>query len=129
MRRVAIYGRAAPGRAGKARLDRPAARLAAKLTRQPSRCHTATCGDLNLGPASGHPRLSRLLTGAPGLIDAVVVDGYRRLSANHAEPGALLAHLGALGVHTVVLRPSGGRRLARLVANFALADLIGTTAR
>jgi hypothetical protein len=28
-----------------------------------------------------------------------------------------------------VLRPSGGRRLARLVANLALADLIGTAAR
>lgn len=44
----------------------------------------------------------------------------------HAELGALPAHLGALGVQTVMLRPSVGRRLARLVANLARADPVGT---
>ena len=58
----------------------------------------------------------------------VVVDGYGRLSTDRHELGGLLAHLGAAGVQTVVLRPSGGRRLARLVANLALADVIGTAA-
>ncbi len=33
------------------------------------------------------------------------------------------------GVSPVVLRPSRGRRLAKLVANLALADLVGEAAR
>jgi hypothetical protein len=34
----------------------------------------------------------------------------------------------SFGVRTVVMRLSGGRRLARLFANLALADVIGTSA-
>jgi hypothetical protein len=70
-----------------------------------------------------------LLAEAPGRIDMVVVDGYGRLSVNRAELGALFARLSALGVQTVVLRPPAGRRLARLVANLALADAVGNAAR
>lgn len=128
MWRVAIYGREAPGRAGGARLDRQVAGLAAQVGRQSGWHHVATYGDLDVGPASGRPGLGRLLAEAPGRLDVVVVDGYGRLSANRNELRGLLAHLQAVGVQTVVLRPSGGRRLARLVANLALADAIGTAA-
>ena len=126
MWQVAIYARDAPGRAGRARLDHQVAGVAAQITRQPGWHHVATYGDLDLGPAGARPGLSRLLAEAPGLIDVVAIEGYGRLSGNHRELGAVLAHLDALGVRTVVMRPSGGRRLARLVANLALADLIGT---
>ena len=73
--------------------------------------------------------MARLLADAPGRIDVVVVDGYGRLSSNHQELGALIAHVGALGVPTVELRPTGVRRLSRFVANLALADLIGIFSR
>ena len=128
MRRVAIYGRGAPGRAGRARLDRQLSILAAQVGRQPGWQHVATYGDLDLGPTAVRPGLGRLLAEVPGRVDIVVVDGYRRLSASRHERGGLLAHLDAVGVQTVVLHPSGGRRLARLVANLALADVIGTAA-
>jgi hypothetical protein len=42
---------------------------------------------------------------------------------------ALLAQLGGAGVRVVVLRPSTGRRLARVAANLALADVIASAAR
>lgn len=128
MWKVAIYAREKPDRAGRHRLDRQVASLAAEVAHQPAWQHVATYGDLDLRPASARPGLSRLLADAQGRFDFVVVDRYGRLSANYQELGALLAHLNALGVRTVVLRPSGGRRLARLVANLALADLVGTAA-
>ncbi len=128
MKRVGIYAREAPGRTGRARLDRQVAGLAAQVGREPGWHHVATYGDLDFGPAAGRPGLGRLLAEASGRIDIVVVDGYGRLSANRHERDGLLAHLGAIGVRAVVLRPSGGRRLAGLVANLALADVIGTAA-
>jgi DNA invertase Pin-like site-specific DNA recombinase len=127
MWRVAIYAREASGRAGRAKLDRQVAGLAAQVARQPGWQHVATYADQSLG--AERPGLSRLLTEAPGRVDVLVIDGYGRLSANRRELGGLLAHLGALDVRTVVLRPSAGRRLARAVANFALADVIGEAAR
>lgn len=129
MLRVAIYARDAPGHYGRTRLHRQVAVLATHVTRQPGWHHVATYGDLDLGPAAVRPGLARLQAEAPGRIDVVVVDGYGRLSTNRHELGELLAHLGAVGVQTVVLPPSGGQRLARLVANLALADVIGTAAR
>lgn len=89
--------------------------------------HVATHGDLEFGVV--RPGLSHLLAEAPGRVDLVVVDGYGRLSPNRQELGALLAQLGAAGVQVVVLPPSAGRRLAPLVANLALADVIGEAAR
>ncbi|MGH8299891.1 MAG: recombinase family protein [Steroidobacteraceae bacterium] len=123
MERVAIYAREAQGRSGRARLGRQAAGLTAQIARQSGWRHLATYADQCLG--ANRPGLSRLLAEAPGRVDLVVVDGYGRLAANRQELGALLAHLGVLGVQVVVLRPSAGRRLARLMANLALADLIG----
>jgi DNA invertase Pin-like site-specific DNA recombinase len=127
MWRVAIYGRETSGRAGRARLDRQVTALAAQVTRQPGWQHVATYGDQDT--AAGRPGLSRLLVDAPGRIDLVAVDGYGRLSPNRRQLDALLAQLGSAGVRVVVLRPSAGRRFARLVANMALADMIGEAAR
>jgi DNA invertase Pin-like site-specific DNA recombinase len=127
MWRVAIYGREAPGRAGRGRLDRQVNTLAAQVTRQPGWQHVATYGDQD--PGAGRPGLSRLLSEVPGRIDLVAVDGYGRLSPNRQEFNALLAQLGGAGVRVVVLRPSTGRRFARMVANLALADVIGEAAR
>ena len=101
--------------------------LAAHIARQPGWRHVATYGDQGLGV--GRPGLSRLLAEAPGRVDLVVVDGYGRLSPNRREQTALLAQLGGAGVRVVVLAPSTGRRLARVVANLALADMVGEAAR
>jgi DNA invertase Pin-like site-specific DNA recombinase len=127
MWRVAIYGRETPGRAGRARLDRQVAALAAQVTRQPSWRHVATYGDQDFRVT--RPGLSRLLAEAPGRFDLLAVDGHGRLSPNRRELDALLAQLGGAGVRVVVLRPSAGRRFARMVANLALADMIGEAAR
>jgi DNA invertase Pin-like site-specific DNA recombinase len=127
MWRVAIYGREAPGKAGRTRLDRQVVALAGQVSRQPGWWHVATYGDQDLGIA--RPGLSRLLAEAPGRIDLVAVDGYGRLSPNRQELSALLAQLGGAGVRVVVLRPSAGRRFARMVANLAMADIVGEAAR
>jgi DNA invertase Pin-like site-specific DNA recombinase len=123
MWRVAIYTRDAPGRAGRARLDRQFAGLATQITRQSDWQHVETYADQSLG--YDRPGLGRMLADAPSRIDLLVIDGYGRLSANRYEQGALVAQLGAAGVRVVVLQPSAGRRFAKAVANFALADLIG----
>lgn len=127
MWRVAIYGREAVGRAGRARLERQVASLAGQVARQPDWRLVATYGDQDLG--IGRPGLSRLLAEAPDRIDLLAVDSYGRLSSNRQELSALLAQLGGAGVRVVVLRPSAGRRFARTVANLALADIIGQAAR
>ena len=127
MWRVAIYGRETPGRAGRVGLDRQVANLAAQIARQPGWQHVATYGDRGFGV--DRRALSRLLADAPGRVDVVVVDGYGRLSPHRREQTALLAQLGGSGVRVVVLRPSPGRRLARMVAKLALADMIGEAAR
>jgi hypothetical protein len=127
MWRVAIYGREAPGRAGRARLDRQVAGLVAQVARHPGWQHVATYVDQDTGV--GRAGLSRLLGYAPGRIDLVALDGYGRLSPNRHELSALMAQLGGAGVRVVVLRPSTARRFARMVANLALADVIGEAAR
>ena len=127
MWRVAIYAREAPGRSGRARLDRQMSGLAAQVARQPGWWHVATYADQGAG--ARRPGLSRLLADAPSHLDMVVVDGYGRLSADRRQLAALLAQLGGAGVRVVVLRPAAARRLARLVANLALADLVGEAAR
>lgn len=127
--KIAIYVREAPDHTGRRRLDRQVARLAAQVARQPAWQHVATFGDLEAGPAGARPGFSRLLADAPGRFELLVVDGYGRLSADRRELGGLLVHLEALGVRTVVLRPTAPRRLARFVANATLADLIGEAAR
>ena len=126
MWRVAIYAREAPGRAGRNRLNRQVAGLAMQVARQRGWQHVATYGDQDFGV--DRPGLSRLLAEAPGRIDLLVVDGYGRLSPNRQELNAVLAQLGGAGVRVVVLRPSTGRRFARMAANLALADVIASAA-
>jgi DNA invertase Pin-like site-specific DNA recombinase len=123
--RVAIYAREAPGRAGRARLEHQVAGLAAQVARQPGWWHVATYADQD----ASRPELSRLLVDAPHHFDLVAVDGYDRLALDRRELAALLAQLGGAGVRVVVVRPAAGRRLARFVANLALADLVGEAAR
>ena len=127
MWRVAIYAREAPGRAGRARLERQVASLAARVARQPGWCHVVTYADQGAGAV--RPGLSRMLADARSCFDLVVVDSYGRLSPDHRELQALLAQLGGAGVRVVVPRPAARRRFARLVANLALADLVGEAAR
>ena len=127
MWRAAIYAREVPGHAGRSRLERQVAGLAAQVARQPGWRHVATYADQ--APGGSGPGLARLLAEAPGHIDLVAVDGYGRLSASRHELAAILDQLRRAGVGVAVLRPSRGRRLAKLVANLALADLIGEAAR
>ncbi len=129
MWRVAIYAREAPGRADRGRLDQQVGRLAAQLARQPDWQHVATYTDQWAGVRGDRPGLSRLLADSPSYLDMVVVDGYGRISPNRNELGAILDHLSSAGVTTVVLRPLAGRRSAKMVANLALADLIGEAVR
>jgi len=129
MWRVAIYAREAPGCAGRGRLGRQVGQLAAQLARQPDWQHVATYADQCVGVRGVRPGLGRLLADAPAYFDVVVVDGYGRISPNRHELGAILGHLNSAGVTTVVLRPSAGRRFAKIVANLALADLIGEGVR
>lgn len=76
------------------------------------------------------PGLARLLADAGfGAFDLVAVDGLARLAPDRATRGALLSRLASFGVQVVDLCPSGARRLAAVVADLALADLIGEAAR
>ena len=126
MWRTAIYAREATG-GGRRALERQVATLVAQVARQPGWRHVATYVDQ--APGGTVPGLARLLADAPGHFDLVVVDGYGRLSANRHELAAILDRLRWAGVSFVVLRPSRGRRLAKLAANLALADLVGEAAR
>ncbi|MHB1930103.1 MAG: recombinase family protein [Acidimicrobiales bacterium] len=126
MWRTAIYARETTG-GGRRALERQVASLVAQVARQPGWHHVATYVDRSSGGA--RPGLARLLADAPGHFDLVVVDGYGRLSANRHELAAILDRLRWAGAIPVVLRPSRGRRLAKLVANLALADLVGEAAR
>jgi len=125
MWRVAIYAREAPGRSGRALLDRQMGRLVAQAARQPGWHHVATYADQSPAGWRERPGLSRLLADAPLYFDVVVVDCYGSLSPNRRELSVIFDHLTAAGVTTIVLRPSAGRRLVKHVANVALADLIG----
>ncbi|MDA8062334.1 MAG: recombinase family protein [Actinomycetota bacterium] len=127
MWRVAIYGRGIEGRAGRRALDRRVSALAAEVARRPGWCHVATYLDQSSGRL--RPGLARLLADAPVGFDLVVVDGYEQLCSNHHELAATVERLRWAGVEVVVARPSRGRRLAKLVANLALADLVSEAAR
>ena len=129
MVRVAIYAWEAPGRRGATSLARQVGRLAGEVARRQGWCHVATYSDCCEAWRADRPGLWRLLAEAPGRIDVVVVDGVDRLSVDRRAADALAAHLYAVGVQVAVLRPSAGRRVAKVLANLALADLIGEAAR
>jgi hypothetical protein len=125
MWRVAIYAREAPGRGGRVQLDRRISRLAVEVARRPGWRHVATYADLSLGRCQTRPGLCRLLVEATTWIDVVVVDGPAQISAARRERAGILDQLAASGATIVVVPSSTGRRLAKLVANVALADMIG----
>ena len=127
MWRVAIYAHEIAGRRGRVRLDHQVQNLVGQVARQPGWRHVATYADQ--APGGAGPSLARLLADAPGHLDLVVVDDYGRLSPNRHELALILDRLRWVGVGVVVLRPSRGHRLAKLVANLALADLVGEAAR
>lgn len=129
MCRVAIYAREAPGRSGRARLERQVGRLVTLTARQPGWHHVATYADQSSGGWWARPGLSCLLADAPVYVDVVVVDSFGRLSPSRRELRVILDHLRAAGVTTIVLRPTAGRRFAKAVANFALADVLGEALR
>lgn len=129
MVRAAIYAWEAPGRRGATNVARQVGRLAGEVARRPGWCHVATYVDCCETWRVERPGLWRLLAEAPGRIDVVVVDGCARLSVDRRALDALAAHLHAVGVQVAVLRPSAGRRVAKVLANLALADLIGEAAR
>lgn len=126
MWRVAVYTHETPGRRGRARLDRQVAGLAIGVARRRDWWHVATYADQSLG-LGWRPGLSALLADAPGRFDLVVVDGWRRLSADRHERAAVVSRLGTAGVATVVLGPSAARRVVALAADLALVDLIDGT--
>ena len=125
MWRVAIYAREAPGRANRVSLDRQVQRLAAEIARQPEWCHVATYADQSLGRCRTRPGLRQLLVDASFHFDLVAVEGSGRISPNRRDFDDVVNHLRTAGTGFMVLRPAGGQRLARKVANFVLADLIG----
>ena len=128
MWRVAVYAHEIPGRRGRARLDRQVARLAIGVARRGDWWHVATYADQSLG-VGWRPGLSALLADAPGRFDLVVVDGWRRLSADRHERAAAVLRLGMAGVTMVVLGPSAARRAVTLAADLALVDLIDGVTR
>lgn len=129
MVRVAIYAFEPPGRRGATRVACQVGRLAGEVARRPGWFHVATYTDCCETWRAERPGLWRLLAEAPGRIDVVVVDDYGRLSVDRRALDALAAHLRAVGVQVAVLRLSAGRRVAKVLANLALADLIGEAAR
>jgi hypothetical protein len=128
MWRVAVYAHETPGRHGRARLDRQVARLAVGVARRRDWWHVATYADQSLG-VGWRAGLSALRADAPGRFDLVVVDGWRRLSADRNERDAVVSRLKMAGVATVVLGPSVARRVMALAADMALVDLIDGVTR
>ena len=130
MARIALYAHEEPGRGDMARLDRQVRRLAAHVVRRSGWWPVATYADRGRPGAPTGPDWARLLAGAGfGAFELVAVDGLARLSPDRATREALLSRLASFGVQVVDLRPSGARRLAAVVADLALADLIGEAAR
>ena len=128
MWRIAVYAHEAPGRRGRAQLNRQVARLATGVTRRPGWWHVATYAEQSSGPG-WRPGLARLLADAPGSFDVVALDGYRRLSPDCRARIAIVTHLETAGVATVTLQPSAAERLVALVAEVALVDLIDGVTR
>jgi|SRR5579875_586876 len=130
MARVALYAHEEPARGDMARLDRQVRRLAAQVARRPGWWPVATYADRWPSARSDRPGLARLLADAGiGAFDLVALDGLARLAPERTTRESLLPHLASLGVRVVDLHPSAARRFAAVVADLALADMIGEAAR
>jgi len=100
--------------------------LAAQVAHHAGWRHVVTHADRSAG---GGPGVAWLLIDAPGRVDLMAVDAYDRLSPNRGELAMALDRLHWAGPSIVLLRSSTGRRLAKLVANLALAGLRGGATR
>lgn len=126
MWRIAIYAREPPDGRGGARLERRLAGLAGHVATRPEWCHVATYADRSLARPWARPGVCRMLADAPYAFNVVAVERYEQLSPNRDDLDHVLGQLAFAGVQAVVLGAPAGRRLTRLVANLALADVIGT---
>lgn len=102
-------------------------RLAGEVARLDA-CQVATYAECSLARPWARPGLCQLLADGPWAFDLVVVDSYAQLAADRSDLRALLGQLAASGVQVIVARPSAGR-VARLVGNLALADLVAEALR
>ena len=130
MTRVALYALEEPGRGDVRRLDSQVRWLAAQVGRQSGWWAVATYADRWPSARTDRPGLVRLLADAGfGAFDLVAMDGLARLAPDRVSREALRSWLASVGARVVDLRPSGVRRLAAVVGDLALADLIGEAAR
>lgn len=85
---------------------------------------------IGAAPSFARPGVAGLVCDAAhNCFDVVVVDSPLRLGPDIAARRALAARLAACRVRLVVIERSRLRRLAGVVADLVLADLIGEAAR
>lgn len=121
--RAALYAWEPVGPRSSQRLNQRIGWLAAAVSRKPGWEAVATYVDQSLHRPWDRPGLSQLLADAPWVFDVVVVTRYDQLASNRRDLQLLLARLAAARTSAPVV-PSARRRIARLVANLALADLL-----
>jgi DNA invertase Pin-like site-specific DNA recombinase len=128
--RVAIYAFEPAGRGDLRRLDGQIRRLANRVAARPGRWTVATYADRGSTDLFARPGLSRLLCDAAyRAFDVVVIDSPLRLGWDARARQELVGRLAASGVRVEVIGGSRLGRVAGLVADLVLADLIGEAAR
>jgi DNA invertase Pin-like site-specific DNA recombinase len=128
--RVAIYAFEAAGRGDLRRLDGQVRRLANRVAARPGWWAVATYADRGSTQLFARPGISRLLFDAAyRSFDVVVIDSPARLGWDARARHELTGQLAASGVPVQVLGGSRLGRVAGLVADLVLADLIGEAVR
>lgn len=127
--RVALYAYGPAGRSDAASLDGQIRRLAERVAACQGWWTVAAYGDRGGTELFARPSLARLVYDAAyGRFDLVVMDSPLRLGPDSAARRAVVARLAVYGVRVVVMERSRLRRLAAVVADLVLADLIGEAA-
>lgn len=124
MWRVAVYAQETPGRRGRDRLDRQVARLAGPASPVGWAGGTSPPTPTNPwapGGARASPACSLTRRGA-SIWSRSTATGASRPTATNATPSS--PTLRAVGVATVLLRPSAAHQLVTVAAEVALIDLI-----
>jgi len=128
--RVAIYAFEPAGRGDLRRLDGQVRRLADRVAARPGLWAVATYADRGDSELWARPGLSRLLFDAAyRTFDVVVIDSALRLGWDARARQELAGRLAASGVRVELLGGSRLGRLAGVVADLVLADLIGEAVR
>lgn len=128
--RVALYAHEPAGRGDLGRLDGQGRRLAERVAAHPGWVAVATYADRGGTELFARPGVARLVCDAAyNRFDVVVADSLLRLGPDIAARRALVARLGAYRVRVVVIERTRLQRLAGVVADLVLADLIGEAAR